>query len=95
MDGLVSLDSVAGQGGCQQMRKLGLPVRREQCGQGPADRVGRGQAVHLRRAFIPRGDAAVRLYAQDRVVGGPDDRGELGTGLVRGGQLSVRANQAA
>ena len=57
----------------QNLRLFVAPVRGNQHGDGPPDRFLGRVAEQPLRAFVPTGDDAVEVFADDRVVGGIDN----------------------
>ena len=71
----------------EQFRPFLHPVRRDDDAAGLADDFVRRVAKHVLGAGIPTRDQAVQRPPDDRVVGGFDDRGMVGHGVLRASAL--------
>ncbi len=74
---LVVVDAVAAPDALQDAGLLVQPLRRDQDDDGPADDLLRPVPEQPLCARVPAGDHAVQVLADDRVVGGGDDGGEM------------------
>jgi hypothetical protein len=63
---------------------FGEPVRREQAQNGLADHFVGGITENRRGGPVPAGNDAVQILADDCVIGGFDDGGEVGARVLRG-----------
>jgi hypothetical protein len=78
------IDDLAAPDARQHVVFLGVPLRRDDERDVPADGLGRRVAEHPLGGAVPRDDHTLERLAHDRIVGGIDDRGQAGADDVFG-----------
>src|SRR5262249_7009267 len=81
--GLEMLETLAAADSRKDLVLLGLPIRRNEHANRVADQFGGGVPKELFRPRVARLNDAVEILRQNRVLGGFDDRREIGLGGAR------------